>query len=128
RGGETLGIAGVEGNEQTALIEILAGLREPTSGEILLEAKSHIGSDTRERKQRGIAHIPEDRHRRGLLLPFDLAANSILGVHRDRPITGTFLLNNEVITERAQRLVTEYDVRPPNINLPARALSGGNQQ
>jgi ABC-type uncharacterized transport system ATPase subunit len=128
RGGETLGIAGVEGNGQTELIEILAGLRKATAGNVLLEGNNINGLDPRERKRLGIAHIPEDRHRRGLLLPFDLAANSILGVHRDRPITGALLLNNEVITERAERLVREYDVRPPNIALPARALSGGNQQ
>jgi simple sugar transport system ATP-binding protein len=84
--------------------------------------------DTRERKHRGIAHIPEDRHRRGLLLPFDLASNSILGVHRDSPISGPLLLDNTVIVDRAKKLVREYDVRPPNIELPARALSGGNQQ
>jgi len=128
RGGETLGIAGVEGNGQTELIEILAGLREPTSGEIQLEGKSLQSVDTRERKQRGIAHIPEDRHRRGLLLPFDLAANSILGVHRNPPISNLVLLNNAFIDTRAERLVNEYDVRPPNIALPAQALSGGNQQ
>ena len=128
RGGETLGIAGVEGNGQTELIEILAGLRKASAGDVLLEGKNINALDPHERKQRGIAHIPEDRHRRGLLLPFDLAANSILGVHRDRPISGAVLLNNDVIVERAQRLVREYDVRPPNITLPARALSGGNQQ
>ena len=128
RGGETLGIAGVEGNGQTELIEILAGLRKPTGGDVLLEGNNINGLDPHERKRLGIAHIPEDRHRRGLLLPFDLAANSILGVHRDRPITGAVLLNNDVIVERAERLVREYDVRPPNIALPARALSGGNQQ
>jgi simple sugar transport system ATP-binding protein len=128
RGGETLGIAGVEGNGQTELIEILAGLRNATAGDVLLEGNSINGLDPHARKRLGIAHIPEDRHRRGLLLPFDLAANSILGVHRDRPITGAVLLNNEVIVERAERLVREYDVRPPNIALPARALSGGNQQ
>jgi ABC-type uncharacterized transport system ATPase subunit len=128
RGGETLGIAGVEGNGQTELIEILAGLRKATAGDVLLEGNSINALDPHQRKRRGIAHIPEDRHRRGLLLPFDLAANSILGVHRDRPISGTVLLNNDVIVERAERLVREYDVRPPNITLPARALSGGNQQ
>jgi len=128
RGGETLGIAGVEGNGQTELIEILAGLRKATGGEVLLEGESIDQLDPLQRKRRGIAHIPEDRHRRGLLLTFDLAANSILGVHRDRPISGAVLLNNDVITERAERLVREYDVRPPNITLPARALSGGNQQ
>jgi len=128
RGGETLGIAGVEGNGQTELIEILAGLRKATSGEVLLEGTRIDDLDPRQRKKRGIAHIPEDRHRRGLLLTFDLASNSILGVHRDRPISGAVLLNNDVIVERAERLVREYDVRPPNITLPARALSGGNQQ
>ena len=128
RGGETLGIAGVEGNGQTELIEILAGLREATSGEVLVDGISIIDLNPRERKQRGIAHIPEDRHRRGLLLSFDLSGNSILGVHREPPISGPMLLNGDVIVRRAQRLVDEYDVRPPNIALPARALSGGNQQ
>ena len=128
RGGETLGVAGVEGNGQTELIEVLAGLREATSGQVLLEGASINHLNPRERKRRGIAHIPEDRHRRGLLLTFDLAGNSILGVHREPPISGRMLLNADVITTRAQRLVNEYDVRPPNISLPARALSGGNQQ
>jgi ABC-type uncharacterized transport system ATPase subunit len=128
RGGETLGIAGVEGNGQTELIEILAGLRKPTDGDVLLEGKGIDELDPRQRKLRGIAHIPEDRHRRGLLLTFDLAGNSILGVHRNHPISGAVLLNKDVIVERAERLVREYDVRPPRITLPARALSGGNQQ
>jgi general nucleoside transport system ATP-binding protein len=128
RAGEILGIAGVEGNGQTELIEILAGLRKATSGKVLLEDKSIDDLDTHERKRRGIAHIPEDRHRRGLLLNFDLASNSILGVHGDRPISGAVLLNNDVIVERAERLIREYDVRPSNITLPARVLSGGNQQ
>jgi len=128
RAGETLGIAGVEGNGQTELIEIIAGLRRQTAGDVLLESKSISNLDARDRKRRGIAHIPEDRHRRGLLLSFDLSGNSILGVHRERPISGPLLLNREVIEERAGRLVREFDVRPPNISLPSSALSGGNQQ
>jgi simple sugar transport system ATP-binding protein len=128
RGGETLGIAGVEGNGQTELIEILAGLRPSTSGDVRLNGQSINRLDPHERKRRGIAHIPEDRHRRGLLLSFDLASNSILGMHRDPPISGAVLLNQKVINQRAERLVKEYDVRPPNITLPAGALSGGNQQ
>lgn len=128
RGGEILGVAGVEGNGQTELIEILAGLKEPTSGEILLNGESIAGLDPRQVKRLGVAHIPEDRHRRGLLLPFDLAANSILGVHRYPPVCGPLLLNEQFINGRAARLVQDYDVRPPNILLPARALSGGNQQ
>ena len=128
RGGETLGIAGVEGNGQTELIEIIAGLRHQSAGDIELEDRSVTGLDTHDRKRQGVAHIPEDRHRRGLVLSFDLASNLILGLHRDRPISSGILLNNNVITERARRLVKEYDVRPQNIDLPARALSGGNQQ
>jgi simple sugar transport system ATP-binding protein len=128
RGGETLGIAGVEGNGQTELIEIIAGLRHQSAGGVELEGQSISGMDTHGRKRLGIAHIPEDRHRRGLVLSFDLAGNSILGMHRDPPISGGVLLNSAVIEERARRLVSEYDVRPPNIALPARALSGGNQQ
>lgn len=128
RGGEILGIAGVEGNGQTELIEILAGLRQAGKGEILLEGRSIDKLDAHKRKRAGIAHIPEDRHRRGLLLPFDLASNSILGMHRDPPVSRALLLDPKVIQERARRLVKEYDVRPPNIALAARALSGGNQQ
>lgn len=128
RGGEILGIAGVEGNGQTELVEILAGLREASAGEAMLNGQPINNLDPHERKRRGIAHIPEDRHRRGLLLTFDLAANSILGAHRDPPVSGPVLLNQVIIDERARRLVREYDVRPPNIRLAARALSGGNQQ
>ena len=128
RGGEVLGIAGVEGNGQTELIEILAGLRHVTSGEVLLNGKNINQLNAKERKRRGIAHIPEDRQRRGLLLPFDLAGNSILGVHSHAPISGAMLLNQKLIDNRAEKLVKEYDVRPPNIELPAKSLSGGNQQ
>ncbi|HVF90062.1 MAG TPA: ABC transporter ATP-binding protein [Blastocatellia bacterium] len=128
RGGEILGIAGVEGNGQTELIEVLAGLRRPSEGSVVLNGREIGALDPYERKRLGIAHIPEDRHRRGLLLNFDLASNSILGVHKDAPVSGRVLLDQQVIVERARRLVSDYDVRPPDINLPARALSGGNQQ
>jgi simple sugar transport system ATP-binding protein len=128
RGGEVLGIAGVEGNGQTELIEILAGLQHATSGDVLLNGENINQLNAKERKRRGIAHIPEDRHRRGLLLPFDLAGNSILGVHSYPPISGAMLLNQKLIDNRAEKLVKEYDVRPPNIELPAKSLSGGNQQ
>src|SRR5262245_23651368 len=128
RSGEILGVAGVEGNGQTELIEILAGLRRESGGSAELEGSSLNGLGPRERKRLGIAHIPEDRHRRGLILPFDLADNSILGVQREAPISGRLLLDRRVIETRAEKMVREYDVRPPNFRLPARALSGGNQQ
>ncbi|MBA3567961.1 MAG: ABC transporter ATP-binding protein [Pyrinomonadaceae bacterium] len=132
RKGEILGIAGVEGNGQTELMEALAGLLSPSqlSGEIRIEDRDITQEGARLRRELGIAHIPEDRHRRGLLLEFDLAENSILGVHYRHPIVayaGTFL-DNGAIRRRAKEILEGFDVRPANPDLPARALSGGNQQ
>ncbi|PYP84173.1 MAG: heme ABC transporter ATP-binding protein [Blastocatellia bacterium AA13] len=128
RAGEILAVAGVEGNGQTELIEVLAGLKRPDSGEIILEGRQVAALGPHDHKSLGVAHIPEDRHRRGLLLDFDLAENSILGLHRDPPVSGPFLLNKQFIAERAKRLIKDYDVRPPDAELPARGFSGGNQQ
>jgi len=132
RAGEILAVAGVEGNGQTELIETIAGLNsakpDNVTGEILLNGQRVEHANARRLKRLGVAHIPEDRLRRGLLVDFDLAENSILGVHRDPPISGPLFLNQAIIVSRAKRLVTQFDVRPPNIALPARALSGGNQQ
>jgi simple sugar transport system ATP-binding protein len=133
RSGEIVGIAGVEGNGQTELIEALAGLIDPEriSGEINFEGKNLHAMSARVRRELGIAHIPEDRHRRGLLLDFSLAENSILGVHYRPPVTalaGGIFLDENAIQRRALEIIQEFDVRPPNAALPARALSGGNQQ
>jgi simple sugar transport system ATP-binding protein len=133
RSGEIVGIAGVEGNGQTELIEALAGLVEPEriSGEINFEGKNLNALGARVRRELGIAHIPEDRHRRGLLLDFSLAENSILGVHYRPPITsmaGGVFLDENAVQRRASEIIQAFDVRPPNAALPARALSGGNQQ
>ncbi len=132
RKGEILGIAGVEGNGQTELIEALAGLVPAAhlAGEIVLEDRNITRLDARTRRELGIAHIPEDRHRRGLLLDFSLAENSILGVHYREPVVsaaGVFL-DNQAIRRRATEIIEAFDVRPANQDLPARALSGGNQQ
>jgi simple sugar transport system ATP-binding protein len=133
RRGEIVGIAGVEGNGQTELIEALAGLVPAShlTGSVLLDGKDVTALGAGERKKLGIAHVPEDRHRRGLLLDFDLSENSILGV-QDRPPAasgpGGIWFDRPAIRERAARIVKEFDVRPPNPDLPARALSGGNQQ
>jgi general nucleoside transport system ATP-binding protein len=129
RAGEIVGIAGVEGNGQTELIEILAGLRRASGGGVALDGREIGGLSARRVKELGIAHIPEDRHARGLLLDFDLAANAILGVHYRPPAaTGFGLLDEAAVAEKAARLIRDFDVRPPNAALPARALSGGNQQ
>jgi simple sugar transport system ATP-binding protein len=132
RKGEILGIAGVEGNGQTELIEALAGLINPSqlSGKILFEDRDITNEGARLRRELRIAHIPEDRHRRGLLLEFDLAENSILGVHYRKPIVSYagVLLNQAAIRGRAKEILEGFDVRPANPDLPARSLSGGNQQ
>jgi ABC-type uncharacterized transport system ATPase subunit len=133
RAGEIVGVAGVEGNGQTELIEAIAGLVPSSriSGEIGFEGRDITRSGARSRREMGIAHIPEDRHRRGLLLEFDLAENSILGVHYRTPVVayaGGILLDSAAIRRRATAIIGAFDVRPPNPALPARALSGGNQQ
>ncbi|HEU4796535.1 MAG TPA: ABC transporter ATP-binding protein, partial [Pyrinomonadaceae bacterium] len=133
RSGEIVGIAGVEGNGQTELIEALAGLVEPEhlTGEIIADGKNLNALGARVRRELGIAHIPEDRHRRGLLLEFSLAENSILGVHYRPPIAGIgggVFLDENAIQRRANEIIEQFDVRPRNAALPARALSGGNQQ
>jgi simple sugar transport system ATP-binding protein len=133
RAGEIVGIAGVAGNGQTELIEALAGLVESSkiSGEVRFEGLDITRSGARSRRELGIAHIPEDRHRRGLLLEFDLAENSILGVHYRKPVVayaGGIFLDNAAILRRANEIIEAFDVRPANPALPARALSGGNQQ
>jgi general nucleoside transport system ATP-binding protein len=133
RAGEIVGIAGVEGNGQTELIEALAGLvdRSRLSGRIEFEGHDISALSARDRKELGIAHVPEDRHRRGLLLDASLAENSILGVHYRQPAVarrGGIMLDDAGIRARAQQVIRDFDVRPANADLPARALSGGNQQ
>ena len=132
RAGEIVGIAGVEGNGQTELIEALAGLipGSHVSGTMVFESQDITRFDARKRKELGIAHVPEDRHRRGLLLDFSLAENTILGVHYRRPAVSSngVLLDQKGIQGRTEQVLRDFDVRPPNAALPARALSGGNQQ
>lgn len=131
RAGEIVGIAGIEGNGQTELIEAVAGLVSTanSSGSIEFLGKDITATNARRRKELGIAHIPEDRHKRGLLLDFDLAENSMLGVHYRPPVAATSgLLNNSAIEKRVKEIIENFDVRPPQPELPARALSGGNQQ
>lgn len=129
RAGEIVGIAGIEGNGQTELIETLAGLMTPNKGSFEFCGKNVTGFNARKLKELGIAHIPEDRHKRGLLLDFDLRENAILGVHNNPPVAaaGGFM-NSSLIQKRTAEIIKNFDVRPPNADLPARALSGGNQQ
>ncbi len=131
--GEIVGVAGIEGNGQTELVEALAGLAEEATlvGVVTLLGEEITALPVRSRRHRGCAHVPEDRHRRGLLLDFDLAENAILGA-ADRPPVAVgpahSWLDREAVRRRGLRILADYDVRPADLALPARALSGGNQQ
>ena len=128
RAGEIVGIAGIEGNGQTELVEAIAGLILIQDGAIELLGKDISGFSVRRRTEMGIAHIPEDRHKRGLLLNSDLEENAILGAHYRAPIAAAGFLNSSAIAARATEIIQNFDVRPPNPQLFAKNLSGGNQQ
>ncbi len=138
RAGEILGIAGVEGNGQTELVEVLAGMRKATSGKVVItpgeagrvnKASDVTNMDARQVRLAGLAHIPEDRRGSGLVLAESIEDNSILGRQRSRLFSWRgFVLMLKNIAAWATRLVKEFDVRTPSTELPASALSGGNQQ
>jgi general nucleoside transport system ATP-binding protein len=129
RGGEILGIAGVEGNGQSELMEVLAGTRRATGGQVLLGNRNITSMDARTERDAGVAFIPEDRRGTGLVLAFSIAENSILGRERTPAFSWReFVLKLVAIREWARRLVKEFDIRTPSIDVAARNLSGGNQQ
>ena len=124
--GEILGVAGVEGNGQTELIEALAGLRPIESGSITINGVDITRNTVRERRGVGLTHIPEDRHRRALILDYSIADNLILGDHSEYSRNG--MLDFDRIGAKADGSVKQFDIRPPQPAIAARALSGGNQQ
>jgi simple sugar transport system ATP-binding protein len=126
--GEILGIAGVDGNGQTELTEVLTGLREKESGTIRFKGREIKTPQTKRLFEEGISHVPEDRQRRGLIMDFSLAENLILGRHDRKPFAKGMNLNSKSIKNEAKRLIQEFDVRTPNENVMAKSLSGGNQQ
>jgi general nucleoside transport system ATP-binding protein len=126
--GEVLGIAGVEGNGQGELIETLIGLRAPTSGRISLAGEDITGWSTRRRREAGIAYIPEDRHRRGLLLPSPLWENAMLGRQGSPPFANGPWIDRAGARKRTEEIIETFDVRTPGPDVAAFALSGGNQQ
>lgn len=127
-GGEILGVAGVEGNGQSELVEALIGIRAAASGTVRLVGQDVTSSSTRHRRSSGMAYIPEDRHRQGLLLEASLWENRMLGHTDGSPITHGPLLDRAAARRDTARIVEEFDVRTPGIDVPALALSGGNQQ
>ncbi|MFW5783344.1 MAG: ABC transporter ATP-binding protein [Spirochaetota bacterium] len=129
RAGEIVGIAGVEGNGQSELVFQITEDRRPTGGDIRLKGQSILSWDVRRRREGGIAHIPGDRHRYGLLMPFALSDNLVLGRHHRPPFVEKFgFRNTNAIRSFARETISAYDVRTPNETTPAHALSGGNQQ
>jgi general nucleoside transport system ATP-binding protein len=126
RAGEIVGLAGVDGNGQSELVEAIAGLRHPSGGHIRVAGRDITGAGVQEALEAGIAHIAEDRHRRGLVLDFSLAENLALRDYKREARFG--LLSPKRMEERARPLLDEYDVRGGRPEVPAGALSGGNQQ
>lgn len=128
REGEILGIAGVDGNGQTELIETIVGLTEVSDGDIYLKGKKITGKTTKEITELGIAHIPEDRHKRGLILGSSLVENSVLGIHHKPPFVKGIIMDYDKIRQHCKNLISNFDVRTPNEDVAASSLSGGNQQ
>ena len=126
--GEVVGIAGVEGNGQAELVEVLVGMRAATSGRVLLESEDTARWDVRRIREAGVGYIPEDRHRQGLLLDAPLWENRMLGHQTQAPASRSGLLTVRAAKSDTERIVQEYDVRTPGINVTAGSLSGGNQQ
>lgn len=128
RSGEILGIAGVDGNGQSELIQAITGLIKTSDGEVLVDGKNITYKTPKEVINSGVGHIPEDRHKRGLVLDYTLAENSILGSHHSSKFKSGLGLNYKIIREYAKRLIREFDVRTPSEKVNAKSLSGGNQQ
>jgi len=128
RAGEILGIAGVQGNGQTELVEALTGLRHTRSGQVTLNGHDVTGKSPRTIIETGMAHIPEDRQRHGLVLSYPIADNLILCTYYLPPFGVNGVLRNRAVDENARQLVQAFDVRTPSSYLAASKLSGGNQQ
>ncbi len=128
-GGEILGLAGVDGNGQTELVEALTGLMKAESGKILLDGKDITEASIRERIEWGIAHIPEDRQKRGLVLDYSVEDNFIIENYLDERFNNHGFLKRDAIRQNSESIIEDFDVRAGQGSVtPARSLSGGNQQ
>ena len=128
RGGEVFGIAGVQGNGQTELSEALTGLRFPTSGKVTIDGKDLTGKPPRIITEAGLAHIPEDRQRHGLVLSYSVADNMALCDYYHAPFSSRGVIQPKALDENSRRLINAFDVRTPSPFVNAGKLSGGNQQ
>ena len=128
RAGEIVGIAGIDGNGQSELIQAITGLRKVESGSIELKGKSIVGMHPRQITELSVGHVPEDRHRDGLILEMMISENIALQTYYKEPLSKNGILNYANITSHAKKLMEEFDVRAASEFVPAGALSGGNQQ
>lgn len=128
RAGEILGIAGVQGNGQTELVEVLTGLRPATGGHVWITGVETTHATPRQIIELGTAHIPEDRQRDGLVLTYPVCDNLVLCTYYKPPFARGVLMDERAVFKQAEELVRLFDIRTPSIFLPARNLSGGNQQ
>ena len=129
RKGEIVGIAGVEGNGQTEIVEAITGMRVIENGKIIFNGKDITNDSIRERIDEGIAHIPEDRHKRGLILDYTMEDNMILKAYKNSPFSKNGLINREKVKKYSDEIIETFDVRSGEGGASiARSLSGGNQQ
>lgn len=128
RKGEILGIAGIDGNGQSELIEAITGLRKTKSGSISINGQDITNKKPRKVTETGVGHIPQDRHKHGLVLDFPIGHNIALQTYYVDPISKNGIMNYGKVSDLAQKIIREYDVRTQGEHTPARALSGGNQQ
>ena len=128
RKGEIVGIAGIDGNGQSELIEAITGLRKVKSGQVILNGEDITGKRPRNITEAGIGHIPQDRHKHGLVLDFPIGHNIALQTYYTGPISKNGFMNYSTISKKANEIIQKYDVRTQGDHEPARALSGGNQQ
>ena len=128
RGGEVLGIAGVQGNGQTELVEALTGLRKVLRGKVYIVGRDTTKASPRAITECAVAHVPEDRQRDGLVLSFPVADNLVLNTYYLPPFAHSGVLQQRTILSTATKLVQEFDIRTPGVNTLVSSLSGGNQQ
>ena len=128
KAGEILGIAGIDGNGQSELVEALTGLRKVESGLVEINGQAVVNNKPKQIFKKGIKNIPEDRQKRGLVLDYTVAENIVLQNYKDNKYSKNGILNTEAINKKAEEIIERFDVRPNDLNAKARGLSGGNQQ
>ena len=123
-----LGIAGIDGNGQSELLEAITGLRKSKSGKVTINGKDVTNLKPRKVTEAGVGHIPQDRHKHGLVLDFSIGHNIALQTYYQKPISVNGIMNYDEVSKLAQKIITEFDVRTQGEDSLARSLSGGNQQ